>query len=185
MSAAGYDHRESSDIRESKAKLRLQEKVALLEKWSIEGVPEGYESCPSKIGEFNDWQDEDLSEVVVIDGGEHTLKGVYRLSTPTTNKYKDTLKADAIKYMRKIADAPKPKGEVKRLTAEVAILTDTRTKLGNEIVELRYEINELYDELSDARRKQYSLEARNKELRKLYDDLKTQTGKVTHLKSSK
>ena len=161
MTDSSYNSRDNAKTRKEKACSRLQEKVAILEKWSTEGVPEGYVSHPKNIGAFNEWQDEELTEEVHIEGMERSVKGVFNLSTMTTNKYPE-LKERAIAAMKKIASAPKLKDEIAKIMAENSILKKTRTELGNQIVELRIEIAEISKKYSDINKKYCRLIERNK-----------------------
>lgn len=183
MSKPEYNSNQSRDERSDAATQRIKEKVAVLEVWKQNGVPDDYGwtpsdrpderlGCPYNLDQFHRWEDEDLQEKVLIDDKELTVMGVYKFSAVTLNKPKHSaLKDRAITLMDRIRNRPTPKKENVRLRYEINELQSINQRLVNENIELRSEIMALEEDLetvtTERRLISEQLQDANRKLRKI------------------
>ncbi|WP_143424215.1 hypothetical protein [Geoanaerobacter pelophilus] len=158
-----YDARQGREARKDAATLRIKEKVAVLEEWHKEGVPENYEwyeegkpdkkyGCPKSLAEFQKWSDQDLKVEVRLDGEKQTVEGVYKVGAPAMDKpERSGLKKHALELLEAIKKKPSDKKELTRLKADKQALDALTQQLVNETAQLRYKIIELQSGLDLAK----------------------------------
>lgn len=147
-----YEVRQSADDRKDAATKRIKEKIAVLELWERDGVPEKYEwserdkpekkhGCPTNLSEFNKWNDSSLEAEVRIDGINQAVKGVYHHSAPALDKDgRSDLKERAKELLASIKNRPTPKKELGKLKTDLRAAEAFTQKLVNENAELRNKI---------------------------------------------
>lgn len=158
-----YDARQDRGTRKDAATLRIKEKVAVLEAWHRDGVPECYEwheegkpdktyRCPKNLAEFQKWSDQDLKVEVRIDGEKKTVEGVYKVGAPAMDKpERSGLKKHALELLEAFKKKPSDKKELTRLKADKQALDALTQQLVNETAQLRYKMIELESSLDIAR----------------------------------
>jgi uncharacterized coiled-coil protein SlyX len=159
-----YNPRDEKTAREKKADLRIKVKVAVLEVWRKEGVPEGCE-CPYNQSMFQQWEDDGLDVKIVLDGEKRTVNKVFKVTAVTVDKPNNSgLKARAIALMDAIRNRPTPKKENAKLKAERAEQEAVIQELTNQTAELRYEIAALKKDLKAKDTELQTLIGRNNKL---------------------
>lgn len=155
-----YEVHQSADDRKDAATQRIKEKIAVLELWEGNGVPEGYEwserdkpkkkhGCPTNISEFNKWNDSGLEAEVRIDGKKHAVKGVHHHSAPALDKeVRSDLKKRAKELLASIKNRPTPKKELGKLKSDLRAAEAFTQKLVNENAELRNKIMSFQEDMS-------------------------------------
>jgi len=177
-----YEPRQDRESRKDAATLRIKEKVAVLEIWHREGVPEGYEwhdegnpdkkyGCPTNLTEFQKWSDPALKVEVRLDGEKQTVLGVYKVRAPAMDKpERSGLKKRALELLVAIKKKPSDKKELTRLKADNKALDALTQQAANSIAQLRGTIMELQNELDLVNITNKNLSER---VRKLEDDART------------
>jgi hypothetical protein len=139
-----YEARQDREARKDAATLRIKEKIAVLELWHMDGIPEGYEwhevgkpgkkyGCPTNLAEMQKWSDPDLKVEVRLDGKKHDVTGVYKVGAPAMDKpERSGLKTHAKELLDAIKHRPSDKKELTRLKAEKRALEALTQQLVNE-----------------------------------------------------
>ncbi len=163
MTDSGYVVHEDKDTREAKTTLRIKEKIAVLEKWFEDGVPEGYQwqeaenpdkkfGVPTNFSEFHKWNDPELRLTVKVDGKKYNVEGVYPYAGSSLYKPdRKTIKKRATDLLRDIKKRPTPKKEMGKVKAEKKALEALTQQLVNENVELNALIDQLREYLETAK----------------------------------
>lgn len=156
-----YEVHQSAEGRKEAASQRIKEKIAVLEVWERDGVPEGYEwgerdnpdkkhGCPTNISEFTKWNDSSLEVEVRIDGKKHAVKGVYHFSAVALDKPgRSGLKERAKELLASIKKRSAPKKELGKLKSDLRVLEVLTQKLVNENARLRSEIMSMEEDLDE------------------------------------
>lgn len=154
-----YEVHQSADDRKDAATQRIKEKIAVLELWEGDGIPEGYEwsepdkpkkkhGCPTNLSEFNKWNDSSLEAEVRIDGKKHSVKGVFHHSAPALDKPdRSGLKERAKELLASIKNRPTPKKELGKLKSELRTAEVFIQKLVNENAKLRSDIMNIEEDM--------------------------------------
>lgn len=153
-------HRSAGDRKEA-ATLRIKEKIAVLEVWQRDGVPEEYEwsegdkpekkhGCPTNLSQFTKWNDSSLEVEASMDGKKHFVKGVYHLSSVALDKpERSGLKERAKELLASIKKRPTPKKELGKLKSDLRALEVFTQKLVNENTGLRSKIMNAKEDLDE------------------------------------
>lgn len=171
-----YEIHQSADDRKEAATQRIKEKIAVLELWESDGVPDGYEwsernnpdkqhDCPTNVSQFAKWNDNSLKVKVRIDGKEHAVNGVFHFSVVALDKpERSALKKRAKELLDSIKKRPAPKKEVSRLKAELRAAEVFTKNLVNENARLRHEVATMEENMSYVQTISGNLKARIAEL---------------------
>ena len=182
-----YDARQDRDARKDAATLRIKEKIAILELWHADGVPEGYEwrdrdkpekkySYPTNLSEFLRWSDDELKADVKLDGKKHVVNGVYKVGAPSLDKAeRSALKKRAKELVDAIKHRPSDKKDLTRVKAENEALVVLTQGLTNEITVMQTRIMEFEENFK-------RVTAENNNLRQRIVDLEQKLTKVLPLR---
>lgn len=171
MIQSQYDAHQDGESRRLAADLRIKEKIAVLEKWKEDGVPENYQwhmknkefGCPINLSEFQQWNDPELKIEVCLDGKKYSVQGVFSFSAMTLDKpSRFDLKESVETLLRNMKNRPAPKKKLVKLKAEKKSLESFTQQLLNENVKLNNKIEELNQYLEEAKSVTLSLENRVK-----------------------
>ena len=183
MIQSEYEARQSVEDRKAAATLRMKEKVAVLQSWLLDGVPEGYEwspkpnpdgkqpdkkyGCPANLVQFREWYDPELKVEVQLEGRKHTVEGVFPVSAATVDKdYNADIKAQVVKLIPELKNLKTPKKVLAKLKTEKKMFMEVNQNLVNENAKLRHEILTLEEDLEELMNQNVALRDRVRELDK-------------------
>ncbi|BCG48846.1 hypothetical protein GEOBRER4_n3741 [Citrifermentans bremense] len=187
MSHSQYQAGLSRDARHEAATQRIKEKIAILEKWCADGVPECYElsgvsdsshkHCPKSLTDFQKWLDEDLELEVRLDGGLHVIHGVYPVSAVAMDRpERSSLKGRARELLASIKNKPSAKQELTKLKVEKRAQEVLIQRLVNENAQLRSEIMNISENVQILGNMNKNLIRRVADLEKQLDRVRTVQG---------
>ena len=194
MTQSQYEIHQDRDARRDAATLRIKEKIAVLEVWFADGVPEGYEwheqgdtdktyGCPINLNQLQKWSDAGLKVEVRLDGKKHTVAGVHAFSAVTLDKpERSGLKKRAVELLGNIKKRPSGKKELAKLRAEKQTLETFTQELVNANAQLRHEIMALQEDFELQNAHNRNLITRIKELEDDLDKVRDQLRKVESIR---
>lgn len=143
-----YQVKQTVHERKEAAQYRIKEKVAILAHWESGGMtPKDLNFSPKSKAAFCKWEDAELEEVVLIDGKEKTVHGVFSITEATLDKpYNSIFKERAIDLIGKLNARRTKKGqnsEIVKLKAENKEYKVAIENITNEFVKSRARNNEL------------------------------------------